>query len=86
MGRVKPCQRSSVRYATVEKDADHKDGIVLFFWRPDDIGPGSHVFDKPNIFYLLSMGVFAGPLVDGTIQDQAKQGIHWDIDRQPCPK
>jgi hypothetical protein len=79
LARVKPCQRSLVRYVLAENE---KDGIALFF-EPEP-NRWAHILGEPDAYYTPMNGVFAGPPDDPDIQAQEKQGMQWDIDRQPC--
>jgi hypothetical protein len=79
LARVKLCRRSLVRYVLAENE---KDGIALFF----EPQPNSwaHILGEPDAYYTPMDGVVAGPPDEPDIQAQERQGIQWDIDREPC--
>jgi hypothetical protein len=81
LARVKPCQRPLVRYVLTQGE---KDGIALFFEPEPD--QWAHILGEPDAYYAPLQGVFAGPPDDPNTPAQGKQGMQWDIDRQPCPK
>ena len=87
LARVKPCQRPLVHYAVYPYEGMQA-GLVFFFRTPnDDVLDYSHVFGDSGRYYMPTDGLFSGFTDDTSTQEaQAKQGIQWDIDRQPCPK
>ena len=80
LARVKPCQRSLVRYALVPHHRSIPYGLAFFFWTNDEDEAGEilHVFDTSNTYYREDVGLIAGM--------QSYQSIQEDIDNQPCPK
>lgn len=64
-----------------------KGGVALFFDSPANQGNGlgAHILGEPNMYFTPTNGVFSGPNDEPNLDAQEKEGIQWDIDRQPCP-
>jgi|GEM_PF-5128628 hypothetical protein len=81
LDRVKPCQRTLVRYAVLGPNTDD---LILFFAVPH--GQGSHVFGTAIEVYFPDNGTeIPMGADDPQAEHREKQGIQWDIDHQPCP-
>jgi hypothetical protein len=80
--RVKPCQRSLVRYAVSSPEA--KDLILYFAVPPSQ---GAHVFGTAIDVYFPDTGRdIPMDQTDPGAEQREKQGIQWDIEHQPCPR
>jgi hypothetical protein len=82
LDRVKPCQRSLVRYVVSGQGVRD---LLLFFTVPH--GQGAHVFGTGMDVYFPDSGVTVPIRQDvstAQAQERKKQGIQ-DIDHQPCP-
>lgn len=79
--KVKPCQRSLVRYSFGGEPAG---GPAIFFFAPQP-GEAPHVIGTADEIYMPFNGSVV-PMSDNEEEDQMlKEGIQWDVDHQPCP-
>jgi hypothetical protein len=76
LARVKPCQRSLLRYVLDED-------VTLFFAVP--LGQGARVLGNPGLIYVPESGSEIPVQENGPEADaRAKEGVQWDIDHEPC--
>jgi hypothetical protein len=80
LARVKPCQRTLVRYAF----PDSAELPFVIFFQPES-GQGAPVFGEPRTYYLIVDGevVTASP-TDPYADQVEKFGIQYIIDHQGC--
>jgi len=82
LARVKPCQRTLVRYAFPANT-----GLMSFvlFFEPHDGGNVSHIFGETNMLYSPWDGqVFPASPDDSDSEQIDKFGIQYLIDQQKC--
>jgi hypothetical protein len=82
LARVKPCQRTLVRYALLAYPAELP--FVIFF-QPEGTNDSAPVFGEPRTYYRISEGeVITASPTDPYADQIEKFGIEFLIDHQSC--